>query len=103
MSNYNLNNFDIFPWNKNFETGIKDIDEQHKKLVEILNRLAVNLAHRSSAILLDSVFNELVEYTDYHFKSEEIIWNEHLADDPWSIQHSKTHNSFIEKVLKLKN
>ena len=103
MSNNNLNNLDIFPWNKNFETGIKDIDDKHKKLVEILNRLAVNLGHRSSAILLDSVFNELVEYTDYHFRSEEIIWNEHLADDPWSIQHNKTHNSFIEKVLKLKD
>ncbi|RXP46493.1 response regulator [Lutibacter sp. HS1-25] len=103
MSEIDVNKFDIFPWNKNFETGIDHVDEQHKKLVEILNRLAVNLAHRSSTIILDSVFNELVEYTDYHFKAEENYWNEHLANDPWSIQHNKTHNSFIEKVLQLKN
>ncbi len=102
MKNSDITKFDIFPWNKNFETGVDHIDEQHKKLVEILNRLAVNLAHRSSTIILDSVFNELVEYTDYHFKSEEIYWHEHLADDPWSIQHNKTHNSFIDKVLELK-
>ena len=103
MKKIDINKFDIFPWNKNFETGVDHIDEQHKKLVEILNRLAVNLAHRSSTIILDSVFNELVEYTDYHFKSEENYWQEHLADDPWSIQHHKTHNSFIERVLQIKN
>ncbi len=31
--------FEIFPWNNNLETGIDEIDEQHKKLIELLNNL----------------------------------------------------------------
>ena len=31
--------FEIFPWNNNLETGIDIIDEQHKRLVQLLNKL----------------------------------------------------------------
>jgi len=31
---------EVFPWNKNFEVGVPLIDEQHQKLVELLNVLA---------------------------------------------------------------
>lgn len=32
--------FDIVPWNSSFETGIAIIDEQHSRLVKLLNELA---------------------------------------------------------------
>ncbi len=95
--------FEIFPWNKNFETGIDLIDEQHKKLVDILNALAAHLANRSGDIIMNDIFDELASYADYHFKAEEEIWFEHLKDDEWSREHHKTHNSFIEEVLAIKN
>jgi len=103
METSSYDKFDIFPWNRNFETGVEIIDEQHKKLVEILNRLAYHLIHSSSVIILDSVFDELVEYTNYHFKSEEKYWGEHLKNDSWISNHEKMHKSFIGKVIKLKN
>ena len=31
-------NFEIFPWDRNFETGIEIIDDQHKKLVAGFNK-----------------------------------------------------------------
>ena len=34
---------EIFPWNENFATGISQIDEQHKRLVHLLNMLASGL------------------------------------------------------------
>ena len=40
---------EVFPWNTNFETGIAQIDEQHKRLVDLLNLLAGHLAFRSDA------------------------------------------------------
>lgn len=95
--------FEIFPWDKNFETGIDIIDEQHKKLVDILNRLAAHLANRSDDIIMNDIFDELASYADYHFKSEEKIWNEYLADDEWSVEHHHTHGSFIDDVIKIKN
>ena len=29
---------EVFPWNQNFATGIEEIDEQHKRLVELLKQ-----------------------------------------------------------------
>lgn len=98
-----LDAFEVFPWNKNLETGITLIDTQHKKLVALLNRLAAHLADRSSEIEITEIFNELVAYTDYHFKTEESIWQPNFLDDPWFTEHHHTHNAFIEKVSEFKN
>ena len=54
------------------------IDEQHEQLVHLLNKLAVHLAHQSSVIELNQVFDELTAYADLHFKTEEAIWQPHL-------------------------
>lgn len=98
-----LDQFEIFPWHDNFNTGIDKIDEQHKKLVGILNLLAIHLANRSSMILLDKVFAELIDYTDYHFSSEEEIWNSYMSEDPWCVSHTKTHGSFIKRIKEIKD
>ena len=103
MHNKEIEFFEIFPWDKNFETGIELIDEQHKELINILNRLAAHLANLSSAPALDEIFDELADYADYHFKSEEGIWSRYFKDDDWFINHEKTHGSFIHEVIELKN
>lgn len=95
--------FEIFPWHKNFETGIPLIDEQHQQLVHILNQLAAHLANRSSPIILNEIFDELAHYADYHFKAEEMIWVAHFKDDEWYSRHELTHGSFINDVIALKS
>jgi len=54
--------FEIFPWNRNFETGIEKIDEQHKVLVEILNRLAWHFASSTSELACRHILDELLSY-----------------------------------------
>ncbi|MGB5965795.1 MAG: bacteriohemerythrin [Sulfurimonadaceae bacterium] len=103
ISNDGIVYFEIFPWNKNFEIGIELIDEQHRQLVLILNRLAAHLANRSDEIILNEIFDELADYADYHFKTEETIWSAHFKDDDWFTNHEATHGSFIHKVIALKN
>ncbi|MDH4945190.1 bacteriohemerythrin [Sulfurimonas sp. C5] len=95
--------FEIFPWNDHFETGIEKIDLQHKKLVSILNRLAANQANLANRDSLNKIFEELIDYTDYHFKAEEGIWSQYFGDDSWFIEHEKTHDGFIDEIVKIKN
>ena len=102
MSNDSVDFFEIFPWNSNFETNIPKIDEQHKQLVHLLNRLAAHLAHRADSIELGKVFDELAAYADYHFKTEEEIWQPYFAHDAWFVSHQHTHQSFITHVMDLK-
>ncbi len=94
--------FEIFPWNENFNTGIELVDQQHKILVDILNRLAVSLANLSGPSILNGIFDELADYAVYHFESEEKIWDEYLKDDEWARNHKDTHSDFIGDVLKIK-
>ena len=39
-----MNQIDIFPWNDSFDTGLPEIDEQHRRLVQLLNTLASHIA-----------------------------------------------------------
>ena len=98
-----MKDFEIFPWSRNFETGIEIIDEQHKILVKLLNQLATNLANRSSEDILKTTLEQLTEYTDYHFKTEEKLWEEFLKNDSSYKSHLKTHKSFIDKIFSIKN
>ncbi len=94
---------EIFPWNDNFKTGIPRIDEQHHRLVDLINMLASHLAHQSDIHTLNSIFTELSEYAAYHFRTEEDIWSQYFQEDEQEAEHKKVHHSFIETVLTLKN
>lgn len=93
---------DIFPWNENFQTGLPVIDEQHRKLVELLNKLASHLTYGVEKPELNSIFDELTEYAQYHFKTEEAIWKKYLLEDELLLEHANTHLSFVTEVLKLR-
>ncbi|MBL6999008.1 MAG: bacteriohemerythrin [Gammaproteobacteria bacterium] len=97
-----MNSIDIFPWNDNFNTGIASIDEQHKRLVELLNLLASHVAFQSELPELNSIFDQLTDYTVYHFQNEEQIWHQYMPDDAMERSHIENHALFIEDILKLK-
>jgi diguanylate cyclase (GGDEF)-like protein/hemerythrin-like metal-binding protein/PAS domain S-box-containing protein len=92
----------IFPWNENFCIGIDVVDEQHQRLVELLNSLANHLAYGSDALELNRVFDELADYAVHHFRTEQAIWDQWLPHDEMSAAHHETHQSFVADVLKVK-
>jgi len=95
--------FEVFPWNENFATGIALIDEQHRQLVHLINKLASHLSHGSSDIQMAEVFAELVAYAGHHFKTEEQIWQPRFQDDPWYTAHKRSHDSFLPKAQQIQN
>jgi len=98
----NIENIEVFPWNESFNTGLIEIDDQHKKLVELLNQLSSHLAYHFKLSSMDDVFNELTAYAEHHFKTEEAIWQKYFIDDDWYNIHKETHASFISDVLAIK-
>jgi diguanylate cyclase (GGDEF)-like protein/hemerythrin-like metal-binding protein/PAS domain S-box-containing protein len=94
---------EIFPWNDNFSVGIEEIDVQHKRLVQLLNKLGSDLVVNSEHIDLNTLFSELAEYAVFHFQTEENIWHKHLAGDRWETAHKGTHESFVAELTKLKS
>ncbi len=93
---------EIFPWSDNFNTGLATIDEQHRKLVQLLNRLASHVVLHTGQLSADALLEELADYTVYHFRTEEAIWNTYLSGDALESAHVRTHDGFVAKVLELK-
>ena len=96
------NFFEVFPWNKNFETGIELIDEQHKVIITLINELAWTISNEDH-IEINRIYNQLTEYAEFHFESEEAIWFEYLENDTWFSSHQLSHSSFLPKALELKD
>ena len=99
MNQYNI---DIFPWNDSFNTGVDEIDQQHKVLVKILNQVASIITFHRSDVKLDTLIGKLVDYAVFHFESEESYWLDVLPDSEYVIEHRESHNQFIHRVNELK-
>lgn len=98
MSETDTATFEIFPWNRNFETGIEKIDEQHKVLVEIVNRLAWHFASSTSELEFSHILDELLSYAAYHFKAEEEIWAAALGEQDMVKNHHDGHQLFFVQL-----
>ncbi|MBX9604755.1 MAG: bacteriohemerythrin [Gammaproteobacteria bacterium] len=91
-------NFDIFQWSDKYDTGITLVDEQHRNLVRLLNKLIDHLAHQAEPPVLRAVLEELENYAAVHFQAEEALWQAHFGDDEWRERHHATHAAFIAEV-----
>lgn len=94
---------EIFPWNKNLEIGVAKIDEQHKRLVHLLNMLANQFGHQADMDTINTIVNELTEYAVYHFQSEEKIWKQNFSGDEWESRHLQEHSDFVFTISKIKD
>ncbi len=93
---------EVLPWSPTFETKINSVDEQHQRLVGLLNKMGSKLAQGDDLLEINNVIDELYDYAAYHFKSEEQVWQVRFDDDEWSIAHQKSHRDFIVKVDELR-
>ncbi len=95
--------FEIFPWNPHLETGIELIDEQHRGLVNLLNRLAQQHVQGATEFEIDTILTELANYADYHFTTEESIWQSAMAGDAWLLEHIQSHQRFFAHIVELRS
>jgi diguanylate cyclase (GGDEF)-like protein/hemerythrin-like metal-binding protein/PAS domain S-box-containing protein len=98
-----MDNIEIFPWTENLKTGLPEIDEQHRRLVELLNLLASHVAYRADLPTLTSIFDQLAQYAVYHFSSEEAVWHESFPGDAWETAHTLMHQYFVAEVQRLRS
>ena len=94
---YKKDDMTIIDWGSNYFVGVKEIDEQHKKLVEMTRNLAFNIENLSQ-VEINTLLEELIHYTVFHFDTEEKIY---LTDHVDFASHKNEHSIFIEKVSNL--
>ena len=83
-------------WSDDYSVGIKEIDEQHKRLFEIINELHNAMKEAKAKSVLGKVIKDLIDYTEFHFSSEEILLKN--CKYPDFNQHKIIHDQFTAKV-----
>ncbi len=86
-------------WNQQYSTGVPSMDEQHGKLIALINQLhdAMKTGHGRDA--LGSVLDALVDYTRTHFAAEERLMTTHAY--PGILRHRRIHEDLTAKVVAI--
>jgi hemerythrin len=83
-------------WKEEYSVGITHIDQDHKKLINLLNQFTIAYDHAMSEDFEKKALEELIEYTQYHFDREEKLMREN--DYPDFEAHKAKHQEMIEQV-----
>lgn len=89
---------DFIEWKKRFETGVEQFDNEHKKLVEIINKLNKAMLNGQGKETLEGILDELTNYTVTHFKHEEDLMDK--FDYPTTDDHKRKHAALVQNVVK---
>lgn len=87
-------------WKDSFSVGVVSIDDQHKKLVEMINQLYQEFYKGITDKFLSELITELEKYTVYHFSYEEKLMKLHNYKD--FKEHKAEHEKFIEEIKAYK-
>ena len=87
-----------FTWSRLFETGLAEVDDQHQRLVALVNQLGED-AHSGDPIRIDQALVDLADYTVYHFRSEEAIMASAGVSPLHADRHRATHQRFVAQVV----
>ena len=90
---------ELIQWGPKYFIGIKEIDDQHKVLVDLINEVFANFGKKDSKKKVSKVLQELIEYTVYHFGNEEKYFKKFGYADLEN--HLKQHTMFVDKIKKI--
>lgn len=89
-----------FEWSEIYSVGNERIDRQHQKLFDIANRYDHALQKNTGQKSLIQIFNELVDYTNYHFQEEEQMMLD--CGFPDLNEHKRSHEKLVKLVMYYK-
>ena len=80
-------------------TGNNLIDEQHKEIIEKINKLVNTCENGTCQIESVKMLDYLADYTEKHFQEEEAL--QEAVEYPGLEEHKKRHNEFRIAVKEL--
>lgn len=89
----------LLEWNDKMSVGVPALDEDHKKLLALVNELHSVVRKQASPDIIERVLRDLVSYADYHFEAEERLMR--LCRYPDLEAHQACHESLRKQVTVL--
>lgn len=89
--------YKLFEWNNNYNIGSEIINQQHQQLFVLVNKV-LNLALSKDEIDQNEykfIYNQLLEYSFYHFNVEEKYMEDNGLDSEYILMHKRIHHQFV--------
>lgn len=86
-------------WTDELSVKIDSIDNQHKKLIDMLGDFYNNISNRSNKESISKLLMGMKNYTVMHFSTEEQYMKK--FDYPEYEIHKKEHEQFVDKVKEI--
>lgn len=87
-------------WSETLETGVDEIDKQHRELFRRVELLVTALHERRGKAVVKDFLNFLEDYVVRHFSTEESFMQAY--DYPAYLEHKEMHEGFVREVEALK-
>ena len=89
----------LMEWNDQLKLGINSIDQQHHRLIDLLNQLYDGFQSGTGKNVVGEVLDGLISYTASHFKYEEKIFDQIGYAE--TSAHKKEHDDLVKKVIEI--
>ena len=86
-------------WDDSLSVGIEEIDEQHKVLVDLVNKMHEAIHQRHGSDVVIGILKDLAEYTRIHFAVEESLMR--ILNYPDYDDHKQIHEELLHTVQDL--
>lgn len=90
----------LLDWNDSYSVKVRQFDNEHKKLIELINQLHDAMKVGKGKEVMGEVLNSLIAYTRTHFAAEEAMMK--LHGYPGYEQHKMEHNLLVMQVLEVR-
>ena len=92
---------ELIEWNDSLKLGVAVVDQQHERLIGILNLLHEATAEGRAAEIISEIIDELIIYTATHFSMEEKYFAQFEYAD--AEEHQQEHAALIARVNAFAN
>jgi len=90
----------LFQWKDTYSVKVMALDNQHKKLFELVNELYNAMSQGHGKDIAGDILKRLIDYTVHHFSAEEKLMETHKF--PGLASHLAEHKALTDKVLAFK-
>jgi hemerythrin-like metal-binding protein len=97
---------ELIVWSNSLITGVTEMDDQHRILVNSINEANTRLTSHVNAEILDEITRNLLSYALYHFETEEQLMQEYeysTSSEEDAEVHWRQHREFSATVVSVRD
>ena len=86
----------LIEWQTEFETGVREVDHEHRELVDLINVLHSKIGSNAGKEVIGGFLGEVFAKISAHFALEETVMRKHRYDE--YAAHKADHEKLLDDI-----